>query len=362
MSKATVLPYNCLGDRPWLVGRATNETCDQKAELASRLNSMVPARSPAMRRSRSPIRIPRSSRRSRSGGRCSVKGTQGQEFQGGTLEGSVVRGAIDSDPLRPLRERAFVGFEQGVRRFTMKVVGEMKDPCLLPEKTLTLYELEIDGKNPCAEESLVPESARTILPACELEHWDTYRGKALAVEGGWGTQGAYVAPAGRYSFSTFSCLSGVVAKCLRFGYRPWEGGNQGELLQTCVRAARADYCGTGMSYTCEGTLFDVVDVSGIQEREANLPGEMLEADWAPEGAVCLNTPRLPGCSNPADQERLLSVIARECEGNHHAIRIGGCKESCAEGATCGRPIRTWAVAGQTNICRTSRDYCPEASP
>jgi hypothetical protein len=39
MSKATVLPYNCNGDRPWLGGRATNEPCDQKLELLVRTAS-----------------------------------------------------------------------------------------------------------------------------------------------------------------------------------------------------------------------------------------------------------------------------------------------------------------------------------
>lgn len=39
MSKATVLPYVCSGDRPWLGGRATNEVCDQKLELLVRTAS-----------------------------------------------------------------------------------------------------------------------------------------------------------------------------------------------------------------------------------------------------------------------------------------------------------------------------------
>jgi hypothetical protein len=39
MSKATVLPYTCTGDRPWLGGRAANEACDQKLELLVRTAS-----------------------------------------------------------------------------------------------------------------------------------------------------------------------------------------------------------------------------------------------------------------------------------------------------------------------------------
>lgn len=39
MSKATVLPYSCSGDRPWLGGRAMNEPCDQKLEMLVRTAS-----------------------------------------------------------------------------------------------------------------------------------------------------------------------------------------------------------------------------------------------------------------------------------------------------------------------------------
>jgi hypothetical protein len=39
MSRATVLPFNCSGDRPWLGGRAANEKCDQQSELLVRTAS-----------------------------------------------------------------------------------------------------------------------------------------------------------------------------------------------------------------------------------------------------------------------------------------------------------------------------------
>lgn len=39
MSRATVLPYRCGGDRPWLGGRAANEPCDQQSELLVRTAS-----------------------------------------------------------------------------------------------------------------------------------------------------------------------------------------------------------------------------------------------------------------------------------------------------------------------------------
>ena len=39
MSKASVLPYKCLGDRPWLGGRAATEKCDLQQELLVRTAS-----------------------------------------------------------------------------------------------------------------------------------------------------------------------------------------------------------------------------------------------------------------------------------------------------------------------------------
>lgn len=39
MSRATVLPFACGGDRPWLGGRAANEKCDQQSELLVRTAS-----------------------------------------------------------------------------------------------------------------------------------------------------------------------------------------------------------------------------------------------------------------------------------------------------------------------------------
>lgn len=39
LSQATVLPFSCAGDRPWLGGRAANEGCDQKLKLLVRTAS-----------------------------------------------------------------------------------------------------------------------------------------------------------------------------------------------------------------------------------------------------------------------------------------------------------------------------------
>lgn len=97
---------------------------------------------------------------------------------------------------------------------------------------------------------------------------------------------------GRDGEITVSCISGVVAKCVRWGYPPWEKGPGNEDLApfhaACVRMARADYCGDGTPHTKQGTSIDNFDDLGIQKRgAADDASYVFEAGWSPQGAVCL---------------------------------------------------------------------------
>ena len=98
---------------------------------------------------------------------------------------------------------------------------------------------------------------------------------------------------------TFGCTSGVIAKCYRWGYRPWITG-YGDIVSmhwTCTRVARADYCGNGVSHTHNGTAINVWDKlpapGPIQSHGGLLPpmGMMFEAGWNTGGAVCLSHAR-----------------------------------------------------------------------
>jgi hypothetical protein len=104
---------------------------------------------------------------------------------------------------------------------------------------------------------------------------------------------------------TFSCGKGVITKCHRWGYYPYAdlpgtGGTLTEtqardLFQTCTRAARADYCGDGRSWTDAGTLINVDDDVPVQvsspAAEVAANGLSFEAGWRPTGAACLSHPR-----------------------------------------------------------------------
>jgi hypothetical protein len=105
------------------------------------------------------------------------------------------------------------------------------------------------------------------------------------VPGTWDATGAHHPSA---TTVTFSCMRGVIAKCLTWGYGPWDVGPA--MHQACTRMARADYCGTGFSYTKDGTAIDVAD-SGGKQLFASDPGFLFEAGWNEHGAVCVSRPR-----------------------------------------------------------------------
>jgi hypothetical protein len=98
---------------------------------------------------------------------------------------------------------------------------------------------------------------------------------------------------------TFGCTTGVIAKCYRWGYRPWVTGygNLVTMHQTCTRVARADYCGNGVPHTHDGTKINIWDTlpppGPIQSHGGLLPplGMLFEAGWNTGGAVCLSRTR-----------------------------------------------------------------------
>lgn len=97
---------------------------------------------------------------------------------------------------------------------------------------------------------------------------------------------------------SLSCTSGVEAKCLRWGYLPWRSAPDGTTalapyFETCIRLARADYCGNDQPTTRNGTSIDVYDRVGIQQRTPDLPDFKFEAGWGPQGAVCVHHARIP---------------------------------------------------------------------
>ena len=83
---------------------------------------------------------------------------------------------------------------------------------------------------------------------------------------------------------TFACRGKTIAKCVELGYKTYQGRTP--QLLSCVRLLRGDFCGTGVSYTVDGTLLNLYDNVGVQ---ADTETWKAEAEWTEAGARCVNS-------------------------------------------------------------------------
>lgn len=146
--------------------------------------------------------------------------------------------------------------------------------------------------------------------------------RGLFVAGRWRGDGSWVAGG-----SSFSCLTGAIAKCVRdWGYKPWKSAptSDGQLIplgplhRACVRALRADYCGDGTSHTRTGQLVELIDVYDFNVRSQRVPFFMPEAGFDERGATWVQRVRVratgrdvagetvPRCTPAADPVSLLT--------------------------------------------------------
>jgi len=118
---------------------------------------------------------------------------------------------------------------------------------------------------------------------------------------------------------TFACRGKSIAKCVELGYKTYKGyANQ---MAACVRLLRADYCGTGVSYTADGTLLNLFDNLGIQkDTELWTP----EAEWKTTGARCIT-----------DRGRL--------RFQQQGIAIPSCINNLTQDILCGRSFATGSL-------------------
>ncbi|NVJ21218.1 MULTISPECIES: ADYC domain-containing protein [Myxococcus] len=96
---------------------------------------------------------------------------------------------------------------------------------------------------------------------------------------------------------TLACDPGVLAKCYRWGYKPWlDGASPGAVTKAhwaCTRMARADYCGGGASFTQDGTLIQPWDslapnIIPPPTQGSGPAGMQFEAGWDTSGPACLS--------------------------------------------------------------------------
>ena len=238
---------------------------------------------------------------------------QGAQFQGLTLQGfRFATAKLNGSPLDNLR---LVGGEliaeqngitlHGTSLVEMRVLAEARNDSVQPPQTVPVA-YKITGIVPEDPKYDPTQTGATFLyslsqnvdgagnwqPACPVD--SDGRRAAVPLAEVWDSAGN---PSLSASVFTFGCTTGVIAKCYRWGYRPWVAG-YGNLMathQTCTRLARADYCGDGISHTMNGTLINVWDVIGapgpIQPQGTTPPGMTFEAAWNPSGAICLSHAR-----------------------------------------------------------------------
>ncbi len=167
------------------------------------------------------------------------------------------------------------GFDEQGRTQRLKIQDVGIDP-KDPEKEIYLYTVLYQDSTNYQWKNLCKPDAENVA-------------KAIPLSGEWDETGAYIAS----EAVTFGCTNGVLAKCVRFGYKPWKNVNgkpMRDYHQACTRMLRADYCGIGKGHTRNGTLVDVYDVRGIQKKTNN--SEMVfEAGWGPDGATFVNRAR-----------------------------------------------------------------------
>jgi hypothetical protein len=162
------------------------------------------------------------------------------------------------------------------------------------QQTFQIRNVELDPKDPQKETALYTvfyrDKQQTWQNLCQAT--EKYEAKAIALQGSWDSTGAY--QQGK-NLVSFSCLNGAMAKCVRFGYKPWravDGQSLEDHHQACVRMVRADYCGNGIAHTKDGTPINVYDRLKIQTPDA-LPGMQFEAAWGVDGAHFINHLRWP---------------------------------------------------------------------
>jgi hypothetical protein len=205
----------------------------------------------------------------------SLQGTslQGMTLQGMTLQGTSLQGAV------------LTAIDGNGVAITLRIAAAQIDPHD-PDGEITLYALEV--------QTATGEWQNVCNPDASGERW------AVPVSGSWDARGGRIYDP---TVITFGCTSGVIVKCMRWGYKPWKTVNGQSLApyhQACTRMARADYCGKGVSHTVDGTLIDIYDTLGIQVRTSKeeLKAAKLkltfEAAWTPDGAYCVAKERYYG--------------------------------------------------------------------
>jgi hypothetical protein len=217
-----------------------------------------------------------------------VQGRKGV-VRGAAFAGVELRGYLDTGA------RLELALPFRIKSAVLEDTAKYEPPTLPPEARggTWLYALEY------------LDPAKGWKPACTKDA--DGRAVAIPVAALWTQNGKRSESTKRF---TLACTSAVIAKCYRWGYRPWFEADRVDpnLFRrahwTCTRMARADYCGDGIPHTVNQTPIYEWDnlVPQIAPPLEQVPTTMsFESGWSNCGAVCLShfrwQNRPPVCNN-----------------------------------------------------------------
>lgn len=195
-----------------------------------------------------------------------IRAGDGRTLSGSQLLGAELTATIDGGPPMVVR------------------IDAVADDPKATADDVTLYNLSVQQAN------------GEWHPACEV---DPYGGRHAILQ-----------PSANGGIEVW-CTFGTFAKCVRFGYRPWATGPDGQPLRslhrTCAKMLRADYCGNDQPTTRNGMWIEFRDKLGIQAWDRTDKTITFEAAWNEDGAVCVAKPRVP---QNIDLERLAENCPR----------------------------------------------------
>jgi hypothetical protein len=218
-----------------------------------------------------------------------------------------------------------ISLESGRLLWSADLIGTILD-LTLPGGTIGRVRIERVEKDPedqggdiFLHRFLVAESPNSWVDLCDPDasgaRW------AFPLRGQWDSEGRRTSDSG----FTLICASGVIGKCVRFGYKPWKTTQEGASLAAyhaaCIKAVRADYCGN-RGTTRDGQPIDIFDVLGIQ-RPDEMQGSLampFEAAFSEAGAVCVAHTRVP-------ENVTLDALAAECPRLAGRLGPQACTES-----------------------------------
>jgi hypothetical protein len=198
-----------------------------------------------------------------------VNGVQVSGVLGGTAKNELVGTSADG---RAMSGEAFLGatveavLSDGSRK--QLVIADFSRST---DGKIANYKLTLDGQNICGDAD------------------------GMFVPGIWDQKGARTDRTivdGRELSVSYSCATGAIAKCVTWGYAPWVVG--ADVHQTCTRMVRADYCGSGASFTKNGTVIDVFD-----DKEFRRPQTKPASSSRPGGARMARLARRERVTTPA---------------------------------------------------------------